>query len=83
MDKNEIKVRVVKGNWITNEILYLSGPLTVEEAFTRERELVPSLAPRGSRDSILVKLCEDQGEDFDYMTNHGGWMIYTHREKTL
>jgi len=83
MDKKDIKVRVIKGNWRTNEILYLSEPLTVEEAFQRERELVPSLAPRGSGDSILIKFCEDRGEVFDYMTNHGGWMIYTHREKTF
>ena len=83
MDKDVIKVRVIKGNWKTNETIYLSEPLTVEEAILRERELVPSLSPRGSGHSILAKFCEDRGEDFDYMTNSGGWMIYTHREKTI
>jgi len=80
MEKKDIKVRVIKGDWRTKEILYLSELLTVEEAILRERELVPSLPPRGSGYSILVKFCEDRGEDFDYITNSGGWMIYTHRE---
>ena len=80
MEKKDIKVRVIKGDWRTKKILYLSELLTVEEAILRERELVPSLPTRGSGYSILVKFCEDRGEDFDYMTNSGGWMIYTHRE---
>lgn len=59
MDKENIKVRVIKGNWRTNEILYLSEPLTVEEAFQKERELVSSLAPRGRKRGVfnLYELC--------------------------
>ena len=55
MDKDVIKVRVIKGNWKTNETIYLSEPLTVEEDLQRIREIINLLASRGGGDSLLVK----------------------------
>jgi len=79
MEKEEVLVRVIKGNWRTNETLFKSDPVTVERALEMEKEMVPYLAPRGSGESVLVKFVEDRGEDYDYMSC-GGWMIFTHRE---
>ncbi|MBR6226482.1 MAG: hypothetical protein IKQ78_04680 [Bacilli bacterium] len=79
MEKEEILVRVVKGDWRTNETLFLSEPVTVARALEMEKEMVPLLPPRGSGDSVLVKFVEDRGPDYDYMSC-GGWMIFTHRE---
>ncbi len=77
--KKEPLVRVVKGNWKTNETLFKSEPMTVSEAMALEKKMVPSLSPRGSGDSILIKFVEDKGLNFDYMSC-GGWCIFTHRE---
>ena len=82
MEKEEVYVRVVKGNWRTNETLFLSEPVTVAKALEMGKEMVPHLAPRGSGDSILVKFVEDRGPTFDYMSC-GGWMIFTHCERVL
>lgn len=77
--REEIKVRVIKGNWGTKEVLYKSEPMTVEEALAKIKEMVPGLPERGEN-TLLVKFHEDKGEDFDYMAV-GGWMIFTHREE--
>lgn len=78
-EKQEPTVRVVKGNWETKETIFLSGPMTVEQALAKIKELVPSLPVRGEG-RLLVKFHEDEGENFDYM-KVGGWMIFTHREE--
>lgn len=83
MEKEEKKecplVRVVKGNWKTKETLFLSKPMTIENAMVLIKELAPSLPPRGE-DTLLVKFVEDQGQSFDYMSC-GGWLIFTHCER--
>ena len=80
MEKEEVLVRVVKGDWRTNETIFLSEPVTVAQALEMEKEMVPLLSPRGSGDSILVKFVDDRGPDYDYMSC-GGWMIFTHSER--
>lgn len=82
MENNDIKVRVIKGNWRTGEVYYLSEPMTVAEALEKEKELVATLAPRGSGETKLVKFYEDKGPNFDYMSV-GGWFIYCYKERTL
>ena len=74
-----IYMRVVKGDWRTEEALYVSDPMPMDAAMELEKTIVPTLSPRGSGDSILVKLCEDRGDEYEYM-KHGGWLIFTHRE---
>ena len=83
MEKEEKKecplVRVVKGNWKTKETLFLSEPMSVENAVVLIKKLVPSLPLRGEN-TLLVKFVEDQGPDFDYMSL-GGWCIFCCRER--
>lgn len=74
-----IYMRVVKGGWRTEEALYVSDPMPMDAAMELEKTIVSTLLPRGSGDSVLVKLCEDMGPDYPYMA-HGGWLIFTHRE---
>ena len=79
-NKNEkIMFRVIKGDWRSKEVLYVSEPMSFGDCMEKEKELVPGLAPSGSKESVLVKIYGDHGEDFDYMC-HGGWMIFTHKE---
>ena len=84
MEKEEkqqtILVRVVKGNWKTEETLFLSKPMTIKEAMALIKKMVPLLPARGE-DTLLVKFVEDQGKSFDYMKNCGGWLIFTHSER--
>ena len=79
IEYDPIYMRVVKGDWRTEEVLYLSEPMPMDAAMELEKTIVPTLSPRGSGDSILVKLCEDRGDEYEYM-KHGGWLIFTHRE---
>ena len=83
MEKEEKKecplVRVVKGNWKTKETLFLSEPMSVENAMVLIKKLVPSLPPRGV-DTLLVKFVEDQGQSFDYMSC-GGWLTFCCKER--
>lgn len=73
-------VRVVKGDWRSEKTLFLSEPVTIKEAMLMIKEIVPQLPARGEG-SELVKFVEDQGKDFDYMKNCGGWLIYTSRQQ--
>ena len=79
MDINDIKFRVIKGNWRTKEILFMSEPLHFGDAMILEKPMVPELPVRGSGEGLLVKISEDKGPDFPYM-ECGGWMIFTHQE---
>lgn len=79
MDVNDIKFRVIKGNWRTSEVLFVSEPMDFGEAMLFEKPMVPELPPRGSGQCLLVKIHEDKGPDYPYM-ECGGWMIFTHRE---
>lgn len=80
MENKDYKWRVIKGNWRTNEVLFMSDVYSdFGEALIAEKPLVKSLSPRGSGDCVLVKVVEDRGPDYPYM-DCGGWMIFTHRE---
>ena len=75
----DIRMRVVKANWGKKETIFVSKPLPIRQALDLEKEMVYELPDRGE-DTLLVKLSEDYGEDFDY-ANSGGWFIFTHRER--
>ena len=81
MSLENIKWRVIKGNWRTREILFMSDVYQeFGDALIAEKPLVNELSPRGSGESILVKVVEDRGPDYPYM-DCGGWFIFTHREQ--
>ena len=75
----ELLVRVIKGDWHSQKVLYMSNPMTIKDAMAMIKELVPTLPARGEG-TLLVKFVEDQGPDFEYMSV-GGWLIFTHNEK--
>ena len=75
----ELLVRVIKGDWQSQKVLYMSNPMTIMNAMAKIKELVPTLPARGEG-TLLVKFVEDQGLDFDYMSL-GGWLIFTHRQE--
>ena len=78
MNKGKILVRVVRGDWKSKKTLFLSEPITIEEAMQLIKKIVADLPPRG-KGTELVKFVEDKGIDFDYMSC-GGWLIFTHYE---
>ena len=75
----ELLVRVIKGDWQSQKVLYISNPMTIKDAMAKIKELVPTLPARGEG-TLLVKFVEDQGPNFDYLSV-GGWLIFTHDEK--
>ena len=79
MENKDYLFRVIKGNWRTNEVLFVSEPMDFGEAMLLEKPMVPELPPRGSGECLLVKISQDRGPDYPYM-DCGGWMIFTHRE---
>ena len=46
-----------------------------------QRPMIKDLAPRGE-DTKLIKIYEDKGEEFDYVSC-GGYFIYLYREPHL
>ena len=78
LEDKEVLVRVVKGDWKSLKTLFLSEPMTIQNAMVLIKKLVQSLPLRGEG-TELVKFVEDKGTDFDYMSC-GGWLIFTHKE---
>ena len=75
----ELLVRVIKGDWRSQKVLYMSNPMTIKDAMAKIKELVPALPTRGEG-TLLVKFVEDHGPDFKYMSV-GGWLIFTSRQQ--
>lgn len=78
LEDKEVLVRVVKGDWKSLKTLFLSEPMTIQNAMVLIKELAQSLPLRGEG-TELIKFVEDKGTDFDYMSC-GGWLIFTHKE---
>ena len=75
----KLLVKVIKGDWQSQKVLYMSNPMTIMDAMAKIKELVPTLPVRGEG-TLLVKFVEDQGPNFDYMSTEG-WCILCYSEK--